>query len=169
MEAVSPQGKVTLPGTFTGWSAFPQVTVNDLLSGSPPSVFLQKSIRGRGPGYLYRVYGQRPLYIGMAFDATIQDRVADHFQGLVTKAGLLPKTQQVKNLAKRDTRRSRSEIEKLRTLVARMGLAGLKVHCGQVTPDSGYRMDPKFLHVFELALQVLGKPSSYVGSARTFE
>jgi hypothetical protein len=42
------------------------------------------------------------------------------------------------------------------------------VQYGWVKPK-GVPLDPKLLHAFEAALQVLERPHSYVGSARTFE
>ena len=64
----------------------------------------------------------------------------------------------------------KSEIAKLRALTAAAGMsATIKVQHGEVTPAAGQRMDPKLLHAFESALQVLERPHSYVGSAQTFE
>jgi hypothetical protein len=65
---------------------------------------------------------------------------------------------------------TRSEIAKLRALTAKPGLnAMIKVQYGEVTPPKGKKIDPKLLHAFEAALQVIERPHSYLGSAWTFE
>jgi hypothetical protein len=175
-EAATPGPDITLPGKFSGWHRVPAVTLAQLFSAGPPAPFTTKSARGTGPGYLYRVYEeyrQRPLYIGMAYDATIRARVASHVKRLITKSGTLWQTQQAKALAAttpQDFDRKLSEIAKLRILVAQLAGAGnIKVQCGTVMPNMGYLLDAKFLHAFEAALQILEKPKSYVGSSRTFE
>ena len=63
----------------------------------------------------------------------------------------------------------KSEIEKLRILAADPSLNEVKVQYGKVTAAPGYPLTAKFLHAYEAALQVIEKPRSYVGSARTFE
>jgi hypothetical protein len=175
-EVATPGPDITLPGRFSGWHRVPGVTLGELLGPNPPAAFTQKSVRGTGPGFLYRIHEehkQRPLYIGMAYDATIRARTASHFKRVITKAGNLWQTQQVKNLAAttpQDFDRNLSEVAKLRVLVAQLaGASNIKVHCGTVMPNAGYRLDAKFLHAFEAALQVLENPKSYVGSSRTFE
>jgi hypothetical protein len=174
-EAATPGGSITLPGIFKGWRG--AITLGDLLGPNPPLPF---TLSGRPPsngsGRLYRVYQenkQRPLYIGMAYDASIQDRVASHFRSVVTQAGKLANTRRVGNLAALGAAQLgalKSEIAKLRALTAAAGMnATIKVQHGEVTPAAGQPMDPKLLHAFESALQVLERPHSYVGSARTFE
>ena len=121
-----------------------------------------------GRGRLYRVYQenkQRPLYIGMAYEASIQSRVASHFKSVMTKAGNLAKTRRVGNLAALGAAQVgalKSEIAKLRALTAAAGMsATIKVQHGEVvTPAAGQRIDPKLLHAFEVALQVLERPHS---------
>jgi hypothetical protein len=176
LETATPGPDITLPGKFSGWHRVPAVTLAQLFSDSPPVPFAQKSVRGKGPGLLYRVHEQhthRPLYIGMAYDSTIRARVAAHFKRVITKSGTLWQTQQVRNLAAttpQDFDRKLSEVAKLRVLAAQLAGAGnIRVQCGTVKPNADYVLDAKFLHAFEAALQILEKPKSYVGSSRTFE
>jgi hypothetical protein len=175
-EAATPAGSITLPGRFGGWKR--AIALGDLLGPSPPQPFTRRGPPPpSGPGLLYRVYEenkQRPLYIGMAFRESIQNRVASHFRSVMTKAGKLARTARVGNLAKLARTAPpadwRSEIAKLRALTAAAGMnAVIKAQYGEVTPAAGQRMDPKLLHAFESALQVIERPHSYVGGARTFE
>jgi hypothetical protein len=174
-ESATPAGIVTLPGTFSGWRG--AVALGELLGPSPPLPFTTKGAPPPGgKGRLYRVHQenkQRPLYIGMAYQASIQERVASHFRSVVTKAGKLAATRHVGNLAvigAGGVGAMTSEIAKLRAITASLGMnAIIKVQHGEVTPPAGQRVDPKLLHAFEAALQVIERPHSYVGSARTFE
>lgn len=175
-EAATPAGTVTLPGTFSGWRG--AITLGELFGPAPPLPFQTRGKPGpNGPGRLYRIYQenkQRPLYIGMAFEASIQSRVASHFVSVMTKAGTLAKTRQVLNLAASGSGAAntdwRSEIAKLRALTAAAGMnATIRVQHGEVTPVAGGTMDAKLLHAFESALQVIERPHSYVGAVRTFE
>jgi len=171
LEAATPSGSITLPGRFSGWRD--SIVLYDLLMGSPPAAFKQKSVRGTGPGYLYRIYEENkqiPLYIGMAFNEPIQDRVTSHFRGLVAKSGLRLPAKTLAGTSPGEFAGLKSEIAKLKVLVAQLPQSKhIRVQYGTVAPNSGYPMDPKFLHAFESALQVLEHPRSYVGSARTFE
>lgn len=175
-EAATPAGSITLPGMFSGWRG--AITLGELFGTDPPLPFRSKSPPpGPGQGLLYRVYQnnkQRPLYIGMAYRDSIQNRVASHFKSVTTKAGKLAKTRMVMTLASlaktTPTDKWRSEIAKLRALTAAAGLnAIIKVQYGKVTPPAGLPLDAKLVHAFESALQVIERPHSYVGSARTFE
>ena len=168
-EAATPAGTLTLPGRFEGWRG--AVTLDVLFGSSPPPLFTQPK-----PRLLYRVYiegRQKPLYIGMAYSASIRERVASHLRGIITKAGVPAKTAAVSKLAvtpKAAPGGLASEIQKLRVLAAQLGLGQrIKVQHAAVTPSGGQPLDPKLLHAFELTLQVLERPHSYVGTARTFE
>lgn len=172
-EAQTPAGKIELPGTFSGWRE--SLTVAVLFGPNPPAMFTRKPNPSTdGFGLLYRAYEQfkqQPLYIGMAFGTSIRDRILSHLYRVITKAGQKAKTAQVANLAQRMSRIGsiQSEIEKLRILAAHPSVGTIRVQYATVTANPGYPLTPKFLHVFEAALQVLEKPRSYVGSARTFE
>jgi hypothetical protein len=169
MEAETPAGAITLPGRFGGWKD--ATTLDDVLGPQAPIAFSAGK-----PRRLYRIYeeGSRtPLYIGMALNASIQSRVAEHMKGIFTKSGQVAKTAPIKQLLAKtasDLVKSRSEITKLRILAAQLGLSKrIKIQHAEVTPNRGYILDAKFLHAFESALQILEKPHSYVGSSRTFE
>lgn len=175
-EAATPPGSITLPGTFSGWRG--AITLGELFGTDPPLPFRSKSPPpGPGQGLLYRVYQenkQRPLYIGMAYRDSIQNRVASHFKSVTTKAGKLAKTRMVTTLASlaktTPMDKWRSEIAKLRAVTAAAGLnAIIKVQYGKVMPPASLPLDAKLVHAFESALQVIERPHSYVGSARTFE
>ena len=99
-EAATPAGSITLPGRFSGWRG--AITLGELFGPDPPQLFKVTGRLPNGAGRLYRVYQenkQRPLYIGMAYEASIQSRVASHFKSVMTKAGNLAKTRRVGNLA----------------------------------------------------------------------
>jgi|GEM_PF-6807366 len=174
-EAETPAGSITLPGTFKGWQS--EITLGELFGPSPGVPYGSKS-PGPGPGHglLYRIYQdkQRPLYIGMAYRDSIQCRVASHFKDMMTKAGQPVVPQTITKLCKLtktppSANIRTSEIAKLRALTAAAGLNPIiKVQHAWVKPK-GVPLDPKLLHAFESALQVLERPHSYVGSARTFE
>lgn len=175
-EAATPAGSITLPGMFGGWRG--AIPLGELFGPNPPLPFRTNSPPpGPGQGLLYRVYQdhkQRPLYIGMAYRDSIQKRVASHFKSVTTKAGRLAKTRMVATLASlaktTPADKWKSEIAKLRALTAAAGLnAIVKVQYGKVTPRAGLPLDAKLVHAFESALQVIERPHSYVGSARTFE
>jgi hypothetical protein len=168
-EAATAAGTLTLPGRFEGWRG--AVTLDVLFGPSPPSLFTQPK-----PRLLYRIYiegRQKPLYIGMAYSASIRERVTSHLRGIITKAGVSAKTARVGKLAqtpKTALGGLASEIQKLRVLAAQLGLGQrIKVQHAAVTPSGGQPLDPKLLHAFESTLQVLERPHSYVGTARTFE
>jgi hypothetical protein len=173
MEAATPRGSITLPGTFSGWLKPTNVKV--LLGPSPPVEFTARSAPEKG--YLYRIdrkHKVRPLYIGEAYRYPIVSRVASHVAGLLTKKFAVRKKGDpvagLKATTARDFAKMRSEIEKLRVLLAKLPEADdLQVRYATVTPSTGYPVDVKLLHAFESALQVLEKPRSYVGSVRTFE
>jgi hypothetical protein len=167
-EAATPAGTLTLPGRFGGWRG--AVTLDVLFGSNAPSDFTKPK------RLLYRIYvegRQKPLYIGMAYNSAIRDRVLSHLRAIITKSGALAKTASVGKLAltpKPAFGSQRSEIQKLRILAAQLGLgARIKVQYAEVKPSLGHTLDPKLLHAFESALQVLERPHSYVGSVRTFE
>jgi len=163
---------ITLPGKFTGWDTVRAVTVNELFGGTPPREYTEPPVRGVAPGLLYRISDVSPLYIGMAPASSIKARVASHLRDLITPQGRPAQSQQLNDLlAKKPEHfyKSRSEVEKLRILIARTRLGGLKVECGKVWPSAGYPMDFKLLHAFEAALQVLERPRAYVGDVWSFE
>jgi hypothetical protein len=168
-EAATPAGALTLPGRFSGWKE--PTTLDVVIGPNAPAVFTQSK-----PRRLYRIYEegrQKPLYIGMAFSASIRNRVMSHIQGIFTKSGALSKSAAVSKLGSTTKQlfgAQTSEVQKLRILVAQLGLGSrVKVQHAAVEPGPGYTLDPKFLHAFEIALQVLERPRSYVGTARTFE
>ena len=142
-----------------------------LFGSSPPPLFTQPK-----PRLLYRVYiegRQKPLYIGMAYSASIRERVASHLRGIITKAGVHAKTAAVSKPAvtpKAALGGLASEIQKLRVLPA--ATRSRSAHQGPARgrdASGGQPLDPKLLHAFESTLQVLERPHSYVGTARTFE
>jgi hypothetical protein len=168
-EAAQPPGPLTLPGKFSGWrAATPLPTV---LSPGRPHLF-----GVTGTPLLYRVYEegkQIPLYIGMVTRSSIASRVASHMRGLLTRAGTLagtPAARAISAVTAADFQRSRSEIEKLRILVAQSGRASrVKVQHGSVELPGNKPPDAKLLHAYEAALQVIERPHSYVGTVWTFE
>jgi hypothetical protein len=168
-EAAQPQGPITLPGKFSGWrEATPLQTV---LSRSRPHLFGVTRVP-----LLYRIYEggkQIPLYIGMVTGSSIAARVASHMRGLLTRAGTLagtPAARAIAAVSTADFQRSGSEIEKLRILVAQSGRASrVKVQHGAVELPGNKPPDPKLLHAYEAALQVIERPHSYVGTVWTFE
>ena len=169
-EAATPAGTLTLPGRFEGWRG--AVTLDVLFGSSPPPLFTQPK-----PRLLYRIYiegRQKPLYIGMAYSASIRERVASHLRGIITKAGVPAKTaggQQARSSRRRRRRaawraRSRSCASSPRNSDS---ASASRSSTPAVTPSGGQPLDPKLLHAFESTLQVLERPHSYVGTARTFE
>jgi hypothetical protein len=173
MEAATPPGSITLPGTFSSWLKPTNIKV--LLGPSPPVEFTETSTPEKG--YLYRIdrkHRVRPLYIGEAYRYPIVSRVASHVAGLLTKKLAVRKrggpVAGLKATTARDFAKMRSEIEKLRALLAKLPeLDDVQVWYATVTRNPGYPIDVKLLHAFESALQVLERPRSYVGSVRTFE
>lgn len=169
----SPGPDIKLPGIWSGWKG--PTSVQDVLAKSPPYPFGVRDGR-----MLYRIYEEGrnvPLYIGSAKSSTIKERVASHFRPLLTKKKLtLRKTKPIAALQKLSPADALarlaamdSEIEKMRLLLVRSGKP-IRVAYGTVqATDKRYPVDAKLLHAFELALQVLERPSSYVGSVRTFE
>ena len=170
-EAATRGGPITLPGKFGGWKdATPLATV---LSPTPPSLFGKPRIP-----ILYRIYEegkQTPLYIGMVTRSSIAARVASHMRGLLTKSGTLAKTpaaRAISAVTPADFERRKSELAKLRILVAQSGRASrVKVQHGSVVelPGGKKQPDAKLLHAYEAALQVIERPHSYVGTVWTFE
>ena len=166
-EAATPGGAVALPGVFSGWAgAIPLTTV---LHGSAPDLFVRPRKR-----QLYRIYEElerTPLYIGMAYAASIRDRVTSHLGKVLTPSG--GPTALAQTLAKQSPDGLGSEVKKLQILVARNLLSparkAIKVQRGSVTAKSGFTLDPKLLHAFEATLQVLEQPRSYVSWSRAFE
>jgi hypothetical protein len=101
MEAATPAGPLTLPGEFSGWR--PPTPVMEVLFGSPPAEFTHrpKEKDPRDRRFLYRLYrrgGEKALYIGMAYNTRVQDRVWSHLKGLVTQSQRMAKTPTVMNL-----------------------------------------------------------------------
>ena len=168
-EAASPPGRVTLPGSFSGWKR--PVTLAELFADPPPAPYGATAFPA-----LYRIYAegtQIPLYVGMVLKTSIAARVASHVRRLITRHGAPAKTAQVKAIAATspaDFQRKRSEIARLRVLVAQIaGARRVKVQFGTVELDGGRRPDPKLLHAYEAALQVIERPRAYVGGVWTFE
>ena len=166
--AAQPQVPITLPGKFSGWrAATPLATV---LSPSRPHLF-----GVTGVPLLYRIYEegkQIPLYIGMVTRSSIAARVASHMRGFLTRAGTSRHAgrRAISAVSTADFQRSRSEIEKLRILVAQSGRASrVKVQHGGVELPGNKPPDPKLLHAYEATLQVIERPHSYVGTVWTFE
>jgi hypothetical protein len=161
-EAATSEGRIRLPGTFKGWKNPTALEV--VLSAQAPAAFRTSNSKS-----LYRIYEegrQIPLYIGMALREPIQKRVLSHVRGLLLKSGARKLDPSLMAQLAKQT----SEIEKFRILASQPGMKGrIKVQHAAVEPDGGYTIDAKFLHAFETALQLLEKPRSYVGSARTFE
>jgi hypothetical protein len=168
-EAATTAGPVTLPGRFSGWKGATELA--RILGPGPPPPFGTP----RQP-FLYRMYEegrQIPLYIGMVTKTSIAARVASHMRGLFARSGGLagtPEVRAISAVSPADFERRRSEIAKLRILVAQSKRATrVKVQYGEVELPGGKRPDPKLLHAYEAALQVIERPHSYVGTVWTFE
>src|SRR5688572_18443353 len=116
-EAARTPGPVTLPGKFSGWKGATELA--RILGPSPPPPFGTT----RRP-FLYRMYEegrQIPLYIGMVTKTSIAARVASHMRGLFARSGKLagtPMVRAISAVSAADFERRRSEIAKLRILVA---------------------------------------------------
>lgn len=159
---------ITLPGMFSGWRD--PVAIRTVLAGvgAPPD------FGAHNRRHLYKIAkrGERaPLYIGMAFSASVRDRVAAHIGALLAPAGPPP--------AGKQPRPGRSEVANLRQEIAKElqvdpALNNITVQLGTVqlsslVPSQRPPLDAKLLHAYETALQVLERPRTYVGSAWTFE
>jgi hypothetical protein len=168
-EAATPAGQITLPGKFKGWkNATP---LRDLFTSAALNVFIRPNQRR-----LYRIYRDRsptPLYIGTAYKESIRKRVVSHLGPLMRSTGTPRSSAATRKLAARSPAATRSEIDKLRILAAGIlshpAAPTIKVQEGSVEPAAGYQLDPKTLHAFEVALQLLERPRAYIGTVRTFE
>jgi hypothetical protein len=147
-EAATRGGPITLPGSFSGWSA--PATLRELVAGRVDPAF-------RTPLRLYRIYrtrAQRPLYIGAAFGrmSSVHQRVSAHYRG--TGIGV------------RDPRRS----ERYRLyLELRRHPDDIRVQHGAVTGTGRYPLDAKLLRAYEAALQVFERPRTALSGIHTFE
>jgi hypothetical protein len=175
MEAATPAGPLTLPGEFSGWR--PPTPVMEVLFRSPPAEFTHrpKEKDPRDRRFLYRLYrrgGEKALYIGMAYNTRVQDRVWSHLKGLVTQSQCMAKTPTVmnlRNMSLQAIKDSKSEIGKFRTMVSKMDIKDLMVQVGEIRVQPRTWHDPKLMHAYEMALQVKERPHSFVRSSRTFE
>ena len=153
LEAATVAGPITLPGRFSGW--FASTAIEDVIA-NPPDAF-------KRPNRLYRIYEsykQSPLYIGMAHSG-IHGRVRSH----------LAQTIAAKKRVPRPAPGSRSEIDLLRMHASEiLGARGrIQVQHDEVRDVDPVRIDPKLLHAYEAALQLIERPKAYVGSNWTFE
>jgi hypothetical protein len=197
-EIGTPQGGITWPqAIWTGWKASTSlIQVLQLGRGAASPFTMRPSGNTRSPQRLYRVWmaGEAaPLYIGMAFSKTVAERLADHIKdavrGLAAAAAKhLRPTQQLMDKTARDRVRryadkqlfrpevyaeSRSESERLRLILVREEAKGrlgqVRVAYGDIVPEGRTRLDPKTLHIFELALWVQEHPKTYLSYQRAFE
>jgi hypothetical protein len=197
-EIGTPQGQIKWPqATWTGWKdSTPLIQVLQLAKGAASPFTARPSGNTRSAQRLYRVWmaGEAaPLYIGMAFSNTVAERLADHVKdavrGLAAAAAkhLRPKQRLMDKAARDRVRRyadkqlfspqvyaeSRSESERLRLILVREEAKGrlskVRVAYGDVVPQGRTRLDPKTLHIFELALWVQERPTTYLSYQRAFE
>jgi hypothetical protein len=192
-EAQTQGGDLNLGGTSLGrWRGWSPASV-DLLAiyiaandadQRIPEVYRQRN----SARLLYRIYEQNkqiPLYIGAAFRASIRGRIKDHLQPILTPQGAVnaaaPRVAALRSIPhlpntpafQRFFESRFGEVGKFQWFVIqRNGIAGLVVKNGTADPPAGksaQTLGPKWLHVFELALQVAETPHSYVRTSRTFE
>jgi len=192
-EAQTPGGDLNLGSTSLGrWRGWSPTSV-DLVAiyratgdadRSIPDVYRQRN-SGR---LLYRIYEQSkqiPLYIGAAFTSSIRGRIKTHLQSILTPQGAVNSSaprvtalRAIPHLANTPAFHRWFEGQYGETgkfqwhVIQRNGIAGLVVKNGTADPPpskTAQVLGPKWLHVFELALQVAETPHSYVRTSRTFE
>ncbi|MDJ0386934.1 hypothetical protein QMO56_02310 [Roseomonas sp. E05] len=197
-EAGTPAGTLRFPAAhWGGWKGAMRLEEVLRLPRAGASTFTRAGARGTfaAPRLLYRVWkehSREPLYIGMAFQSTIAERLADHLRDAIpklagaTRAHVPHRGGHALDAAARRRveawrkgfspavfKASRSESERLRLLLVREEANGelgkVKVAWGVVTPAGGTQLDVKTLHIFELALWVQERPRSYRADQRAFE
>jgi hypothetical protein len=151
--AASGAAKVTLPGSFSGWSR--SVPLAALLrmkqANQTGGMFFTGSYR------LYRIAWKnkrRPLYIGMAGRGGVYRRVCAHYFGS-SRQPICPTT--------------RGYSKALHRLIGGKSPDQIRVHVGWIKGVPQRLMDMKLLHAYELYLQHRERPLVYNPNIWTFD